>query len=243
MVAAAQTGPVPFTSDDYRARMARAVEQAEAAGLDGVVVAPGADLVWLSGYRPTAITERLTLLVLSSEQPPTLVVPVLERPDAEAAEGAKCCRVIDWADGTDPYPVVSSLLKPDGRFGISDSAWSIHLLGMQRAAPRTTYGALSETLPMLRAVKDANELGRLTLAGEAADATYSEIVGLRFAGRRETEVAADKGSSRAPSPTSSTPPSPAAACGRPRSSWSPTGRGSGSPREAPRALPGSRAAA
>jgi len=191
MVAAAQTGPVPFTSDDYRARMARAVEQAEAAGLDGVVVAPGADLVWLSGYRPTAITERLTLLVLSSEQPPTLVVPVLERPDAEAAEGAKCCPVIDWADGTDPYPVVSSLLKPDGRFGISDSAWSIHLLGMQRAAPRTTYGALSETLPMLRAVKDANELGRLTLAGEAADATYEQILAVRVEGRKETDVAAD----------------------------------------------------
>ena len=191
MVAAAQTGPVPFTSDDYRARMARAVEQAEAAGLDGVVVAPGADLVWLSGYRPTAITERLTLLVLAPELPPTLVVPVLERPDAVAAEGAKCCRIIDWADGSDPYPVVSSLLKPDGRFAISDSAWSIHLLGMQRAAPRTSYRALSETLPMLRAVKDTNELGRLTLAGEAADSTYSEIVGLRFAGRRETEVAAD----------------------------------------------------
>ena len=44
---------------------------------------------------------------------------------------------------------------------------------------------------MLRAVKDANELARLALAGAAADATYGEIVKVRFAGRRETEVAAD----------------------------------------------------
>ena len=44
---------------------------------------------------------------------------------------------------------------------------------------------------MLRAVKDADELARLAMAGEAADATYEEIVQLRFAGRRETEVAAD----------------------------------------------------
>jgi len=44
---------------------------------------------------------------------------------------------------------------------------------------------------MMRAVKDANELARLAAAGTAADATYGEIVKVRFAGRRETEVAGD----------------------------------------------------
>ena len=33
-------------------------------GLAGVIVTPGPDLVWLTGYQPTAITERLTMLVL-----------------------------------------------------------------------------------------------------------------------------------------------------------------------------------
>ncbi len=142
--------------------MTRVVDQAQAAGLDGVVVAPGPDLVWLTGYQPPAITERLTMLVLSPAQTPTLV-----------------------------YQVAGGLLKPGGRFGISDSSWSIHLLGLQGALPGSRFHALSGRLPMLRAVKDANELGRLTMEGAAADATYSEIVRLRFAGRRETEVAAD----------------------------------------------------
>ena len=44
---------------------------------------------------------------------------------------------------------------------------------------------------MLRAVKDDNELARLTAAGAAADATYEEIVDVRFAGRKETDVAHD----------------------------------------------------
>ena len=44
---------------------------------------------------------------------------------------------------------------------------------------------------MLRAVKDANELGRLEAAGASADAAYGEILKVRFAGRRETDVAAD----------------------------------------------------
>jgi Xaa-Pro aminopeptidase len=43
----------------------------------------------------------------------------------------------------------------------------------------------------MRAVKGDDELERLAAAGAAADAAYGEIVTRRFAGRRETEVAAD----------------------------------------------------
>ena len=183
--------PLPFTSADYAARMARVTDDALEAGLDGVIVTPGPDLVWLTRYPPTAITERLTMLVLSPTAPPTLLVPVLERPDAETADGSVSLEIVDWADGTDPYRTASGLLSPDARFGISDSAWAMHLLGLQTTLPDTRYRALSQGLPMMRAVKDANELGRLALAGAAADATYGEIVRVRFAGRRETEVAAD----------------------------------------------------
>ena len=191
MTTATQQTPNPFTQDDYAARMSRVVDEAVGAGLTGVIVAPGPDLVWLTGYQPTAITERLTMLVLTPDREPTLVVPTLERPDAESAEGAGALTMIDWADGSDPYPLAGSLLRADGRFGISDSAWAMHLLGLQRTRPATSYQALTECMPMMRAIKDANELGRLALAGAAADATYEEIVQVRFAGRRETEVAAD----------------------------------------------------
>ena len=63
--------------------MSRVVDEAVGAGLTGVIVAPGPDLVWLTGYQPTAITERLTMLVLTADRAPTLLVPTLERPDAE----------------------------------------------------------------------------------------------------------------------------------------------------------------
>ena len=183
--------PPPFTNEDFAARMSRAVSSASEKGLAGVIVTPGPDLAWLTGYQPTAITERLTMLVLSTDNEPTLLVPILERPDAEAAIGAGSVSLTDWADGTDPYEVASSLLRSDGEFGISDSTWAMHLLGLQRALPRSRYRSLTESLPMMRAVKDGNELMRLAAAGEAADSAYGEIVQRRFAGRRETEVAAD----------------------------------------------------
>lgn len=183
--------PVPFTAADYRARMDRAARSAADAGLAGVLVAPGPDLTWLTGYRPTAATERLTVLVLAAGQEPVLVVPTLEAPDAERSVGAAALTLRDWTDGKDPYKVTAPLLEGSGRFGISDNTWAMHLLGFQRELPGTSYAALTEALPMLRAVKDTAELERLTAAGAAADATYEEIKKVRFAGRRETDVAGD----------------------------------------------------
>ena len=183
--------PAPFTSEDYAARMQRAVTDAAAAGLAGVLVMPGPDLTWLTGYQVTAVTERLTVLVLRPDAEPTLLTPRLERPDAEGARGAPALSIADWADASDPYAAAQALLPASGRFAISDSAWAMHLLGLQGTLPDTRYVSLTEALPMMRAVKDADELGRLAAAGAAADATFHEIVKVRFAGRRELEVAAD----------------------------------------------------
>jgi Xaa-Pro aminopeptidase len=183
--------PPPFTAEDYRARATRVLADATEQGLDGVLVTPGPDLVWLTGYRPTAITERLTVLVLTRDREPTLLVPTLERPDAEAAEGVRGLALQAWADATDPYAAAAALLRPDGTYGVSDSAWALHLLGLQERLPGSRYRALTDCLPMMRAVKGPDELARLAAAGAAADATYEQIVGHRFAGRRETEVAAD----------------------------------------------------
>ncbi|MBL1084269.1 aminopeptidase P family protein [Streptomyces actinomycinicus] len=185
------TTPAPFTAADYRARMARAVRSAADAGLAGLLVAPGPDMVWLTGYTPTAVTERLTVLVLAPGRDPVLVVPTLEAPDAEEAAGAAALTLRDWTDGKDPYGVTAALLDDRGRFGISDNTWAMHLLGLQRALPGTSYASLTDALPMLRAVKDSAELELLAAAGAAADATFEEIRKVTFAGRRESDVGHD----------------------------------------------------
>ncbi|MEU4113029.1 aminopeptidase P family protein [Kitasatospora sp. NPDC028055] len=173
--------------------MARATAEATAAGLAGLVVAPGPDLSYLCGYRPTAVTERLTALVLTPGRRPALIVPRLERPDAEKALGAPAVELLDWSDGEDPYATARPLFEPAGRYGISDNAWAMHLLGLQAALPGAGFSSLTEVLPMLRAVKDGEELERLAAAGGAADAAYRGILEVEFAGRRETDVAADLG--------------------------------------------------
>jgi D-alanyl-D-alanine dipeptidase len=183
--------PTPFTAEDFARRMDRAAEQAEAAGLTGILVAPGPDLLYFTGYQPIAITERITMLVLQASRDPAMIVPILERPDAEAAPGGSALSLADWSDGSDPYEATTKLLDPDGRYAISDSAWAMHVLALQEALPASAYVSMTSALPMLRAIKDADELERLAAAGAAADASFEQIAEVRFTGRRESEIAAE----------------------------------------------------
>ncbi|MEU6465616.1 aminopeptidase P family protein [Streptomyces sp. NPDC046976] len=181
----------PFSAADHKARMERAARAAADAGLAGLLVAPGPDMVWLTGYTPTAVTERLTLLVLAPGQDPVLVVPTLEAPDAEHSVAGEALTLRDWTDGKDPYAVTAELLDGRGRYGISDNTWGMHVLGLQRTLPDSSYAALTDALPMLRAVKDAAEVELLAAAGAAADAAFEEIRKVTFAGRRESDLGRD----------------------------------------------------
>jgi Xaa-Pro aminopeptidase len=188
---AADQGPAPFTADDFAARRVQAAQAAEEAGLAGLLMTPGPDLLYLTGYAPVAITERITMLVIPARGDATMIVPKLERPDAENAPGVAGIRLVDWSDGTDPYEATARLIDGTGRYAISDSAWAMHLLGLQGELPKSSYVSLTSGLPMLRAVKDAAEVERLAAAAAAADRAYEEILHVRFGGRRETEVASD----------------------------------------------------
>ena len=181
----------PFTIEDFAARMQRAAAGAGDAGLDGVLVTPGPDLVYFTGYEPTEVAERITVLVISADRDPAMVVPVFERPDAEAAAGAAAVSFTDWSDGEDEYALTAKLLRDGGRYAISDAAWALHVLGLQEALPGSKYVSMTAALPMLRAIKDDEELGRLAAAGAAADACVEEIAGVQFSGRRETEIGAE----------------------------------------------------
>ena len=179
-----------MSGDRYAERRRRALEAAEAAGLAGILVSPGPDLAYLMAYAPLPL-ERLTLLVLSTGTDPTLVVPTLERPLAERAAGVPGLILRDWRDGRDdPYAVVAGMLG-SGRYAVTDRTWASHLLALERAAPEGSFVAASEALPLLRAVKDPDEIERLSVVAHAADAAFADVISLPFAGRAEAEVAAE----------------------------------------------------
>jgi len=180
-----------ITAHHFAERLERGAAQARAAGFDGLVIAPGPDLAYFADYLPVATTERITLLVVPAEGGPTMLVPALERGGAAQTRAAGALRLIDWADGEDEYLPAAGLLRPDGRYAISDATWAMHLLALQEKLPEARFAAISHALPMLRAVKSPDEVDRLAAAGAAADATFEDVLRLPFAGRTERQLAAE----------------------------------------------------
>jgi D-alanyl-D-alanine dipeptidase len=133
----------------------------------------------------------LTLLVLRQDAEPTMVLPTLERADAETAPGTTGISLIDWRDGQDPYAAIAPSLDAPGAYAISDQAWALQVLALQETAPRLRMRSMTAALPMLRAVKEAAEVERLAAAGAAADACFLQLRSGPFAGRTENDVAAD----------------------------------------------------
>jgi Xaa-Pro aminopeptidase len=168
-------------------RIERAAAAASEAGLTGLLAAPGPDLLYLTGYSPTEAAERLILLVAAAGRDPVLLLPGFERGGAEGVD----VEFVEWSDGEDPYALAAGLLEPGGRYAISDACWALHVLALQEALPGGSFASMTAALPLLRAVKDAEELERMAAAGAAADATFADIVAMPFAGRRELDVAED----------------------------------------------------
>jgi len=153
-----------------------------------LLVAPGSDLTYLTGYRIFS-SERLTCLVLASDVTATIVVPELEAPRAEAS--APDLARATWAETADPYALVSSFVTRPGAVGVSDQMWAAFVLRLQAALAGRELRVASEITRELRMRKDAAELEALRAVSAAADRAYIRALDLEFAGRTEREVGAD----------------------------------------------------
>ena len=178
------------TSAALRARRDRARSAARSLGVDAVLVTPGPDLRYLTGYDAIAM-ERLTCLVLPSDGEPTLVVPELEWPAALASPAADL-EVAAWTETEDPVAVCAGLVG-DGaaRVAVADDMWAEKALRFAAALPGVEQVAAGVLLDPLRARKDAAEVEALAEAAAAIDEVHAQLGDLLRVGRTERDVAAD----------------------------------------------------
>ncbi|MEU5781519.1 M24 family metallopeptidase [Micromonospora lupini] len=171
-------------------RLIAAQRATAAAGLDALLLTPGSDLRYLTGY-DAHVGERLTCLVLPAEGAPTLIVPRLERPAAEAAPTTGV-RIVDHPDGVDPYPlVVAALDGPPAAVGLADRMWAEQVLALRAALPDAAQRLAGEVLRELRIRKSPAEVAALAEAGAAIDEVHRRMGEWLRPGRTEAEVAAD----------------------------------------------------
>ncbi|HVT68580.1 MAG TPA: Xaa-Pro peptidase family protein, partial [Trebonia sp.] len=173
-------------------RLTLAQQAARDAGVDALLVSPGADLRYLTGYQALPL-ERLTCLVVPAETDPFLVVPALERPAALASPaGGLGIEVAGFAETDDAYALVARRL-PVGtrRFAVDNHMWAEKLLAFQAALPDAQACLAGDVLQELRVRKSPAEVDALRRAGAAIDRVHRRMGEWLRAGRTEREVGKD----------------------------------------------------
>jgi Xaa-Pro aminopeptidase len=172
-------------------RLAHARHLANEAGWDALLITPGPDLRYLTGYDAVPL-ERLTCLVVPREGDPVLVAPGLERAAAVASPLSDAgVPIVTWEETEDPYDLVAGLVNGARQVGIDDHMWAVKSLRLRSAMPRAEQLPAGLVLSALRMRKSAAELDALRRAAHAIDAVHAQVADLLRVGRTEREVGRD----------------------------------------------------
>jgi len=165
-------------------------------GIDLLVLTPGSDLRYLSGYSAHAM-ERLTALAVPRQGEPFLVVPRLEAPMVDASPaGGLGLELLAWDETDDPFALLARtatarLGSAPTRVAVGSRSWAEHALGVQRALPGSVLEVASPVVDRLRMVKSPAEVEELALAGAAIDRVHARLAEWLRVGRTEAAVGAD----------------------------------------------------
>jgi Xaa-Pro aminopeptidase len=189
----AEAGPLVTVDRVHAAR-----DLAAEAGIDLLVLTPGSDLRYLTGYHAHAM-ERLTALAVPSRGEPFLVVPRLEAPMVAASPAAGLeLELLPWDELDDPFALLAR--TAEGRLGsrpqrvaVGSRTWAEHALGVQRALSGSALELAAPVIDRLRMVKTPAEVEELAAAGAAIDRVHARMGEWLRVGRTETQVGADIG--------------------------------------------------
>jgi len=159
-------------------------------GLDALLLTPGPDLRYVTGYDAKQL-ERLTCLVVPADGDPFLLVPQLELKAALASPAAGLdVEMVSWGETTSPFGIIKDRLREPGSVAFSDRMWALHVLQFAEIFPAASQHLASAVLSPLRIRKSAAEVHALLEAGQAIDRVHRRVPGWLRPGTTEREVGA-----------------------------------------------------
>jgi Xaa-Pro aminopeptidase len=174
-----------LTSPD---RVSHAQKAAAGAGVDALLVTPGPDLRWLTGYDALPL-ERLTCLVLPADGPAFMLAPGLEVPSVLASPVRDLdVEVVGWGETDDPYAVIAARLGSPARVALANRMWAEQVLRMRAALPGAEQSLASGVIGELRMRKSPEEVDALRRAGQAIDRVHARMAEFLRPGRTEREA-------------------------------------------------------
>lgn len=178
---------------EYSARLQAAQIRARNQGIDALLITPGADLRYVTGYDATPL-ERLTCLVIPASSDPFILVPALEELAALASPAGKSgLPVRIYGETDDPYAFIAEHVGSKSAIAVDDRMWASKTLAFQAAFSMSKMTLAGSVLQPLRMVKSTEEVRCLREAAHAIDWVHLQVPNFLRAGRTEREVAKDIG--------------------------------------------------
>lgn len=169
-------------------RLTRAQQflQTEEAAL--LVIAPGANMRYLTGFTDES-QERPLLFFVFAEKQPAFLVPELYASQVESHAAFPPSHV--WQDSEGPQPALQDLVRgfSGGKVLVDDAMPAKDLLLLQKTLVGARFAPASSLMGRLRMKKSAEELSAMTRAAAIADQAFLAILDQPFSGRTEAEIA------------------------------------------------------
>jgi len=155
--------------------------------VDGLFITSDAELSWLIGYQGIGL-ERPTILLMTKDAQPVLLVPLLER--ARVDHDETLFDLCSYGETENPIEKAYHLLGTVRKTAISDDAPGSFLLELLTYDRDLLFSLTSALFKELRSVKDDLEIQLLTLAGQAADKVAEALLAgeIELLGKSEKQV-------------------------------------------------------
>jgi Xaa-Pro aminopeptidase len=180
------THPALYPSE----RLSAVADAVRTKGLDVLLLTPGPDLRYVTGYDAKQL-ERLTCLAVPADNDPFLLVPQLELKAAQASPaGALNLEILTWGETEHPFGMIRAAVGAPRSIALSDRMWALHVLQFRDVVPVAEQHLASAVLSPLRMRKSAAEVAALKDAGEAIDRVHANVPGWLKPGLTERQVGA-----------------------------------------------------
>ncbi|QDU87507.1 putative peptidase [Pirellulimonas nuda] len=150
--------PLPISSTELQARIARAQRLMRDYNLDALLLPAGTSLRYFTGVR-WSLSERLLAAVLPAEGPPRFVAPAFEEPKVRQLVSIGD-EVRVWQEDESPFEVVAGLLSDLNakRVGLEETTPYAFVRGLAAAAPSIEWADAVPVVSGCRMHKSAAEI-------------------------------------------------------------------------------------
>jgi Xaa-Pro aminopeptidase len=165
----------------------RAAAELDRAGLDRMLLGPGPDMFFLSGFEHSHAGRRLLALILGRNGSASWIAPTMNIPQIDEK------RLPDqplrsWSDDETYLPALREALQGVERLAFDDEARAAFLMDLLETAPGIRVQKAGEVMAALRMRKDTAELAQLRAAAKTVDDTVADAIAMCRPGRTEQEI-------------------------------------------------------